>query len=585
MANESNTLLYVVLIAGVLYMVTKSGEKEKKDVVKKKVEAVKKGEVESMEVADADPAFLPPDEKESYEKWLQDVDGLSSTVDRWFIYLKGMQQAKTTKIPFQEKRMIAHSFDQVKTLLKLAEGFSIWAKGRSRDGEFAQAYLSLQQMYRVCEWMIQYEAGVPVPPSIDAWYGYGDKRESTGKELVVAGTFNAAPDPEPLLLTDKQQDDHKEEETLAIKDSFKKDQSQALVISTAVNGEEDGHDPTSVTANRTDAAFVDNDGVGKSPEELLAIKAAEKGLTVIPPAMEGPARVVDAKPAQVFASGVHSMLPAPAMPGAGGNFDSAPGQVSTVDHPPAPNKPPERKPRARSVSPRGGRTGRSRSRTRVDEDVTERQLVRTSFNASNDPAPGVPVATAEEFSEGTVALTGDLSRRRIPPKAKELMGRKTIKISTYKHNLQLIRGVWDRFKSHNPKPTEEQIAVAKDIRNRMFREVPYQEAGQKLFWATKFPAKYNMETKGVQYDFTSGQMAEVRKMSAYAMWSGFYDDLSSRYREFAVKGTIQPDKGADQLALESGRGRKRRKPAGGPRTRSSTLPKPPSKKYSRAGRT
>jgi len=82
-----------------------------------------------------------------------------------------------------------------------------------------------------------------------------------------------------------------------------------------------------------------------------------------------------------------------------------------------------------------------------------------------------------------------------------------------------------------------------------------------------------METKGVTFDFTSGQMAEVRKMSDYAVWSSFYDDLAARYREFAVKGTIEPEKSADQLALESGRGRKRRKPAGpGPRTRSSTMP-------------
>ena len=384
MANESRTLLYVVLIAGVLYMVTKSDEKEKKDVAIKKVEAVKKGEVESMEDATSDPKFLPPDERLTYEQWLEDVGGLGHAVDRWFVYLKGMQQAKKTQIPFKEKSMIASAFDKVKVLWQLSQQFSRWAKGRNRDSEYHQAVLSLEQMYRVCEWMVQYESGAAIPPQMDAWYGYGDKRESEGKEPELAARFNAAPDPKPLLLTDSQQDDHKEEETLAIKDSFQKEQSQALAISTAINGEEDGHDPTSVTANRTDAAFVDNDGAGKSPEELLAIKAAEKGLTVVPPAMEGPTRVVDAKPAQVFASGVHSMLPAPAMPGAGGNFDSAPSQVSTIDHPPAPNKPPEpkRKPRARSVSPgRGGGRGRSRSRTRADEDVVnERRVVRHSFN-------------------------------------------------------------------------------------------------------------------------------------------------------------------------------------------------------------
>jgi hypothetical protein len=152
------------------------------------------------------------------------------------------------------------------------------------------------------------------------------------------------------------------------------------------------------------------------------------------------------------------------------------------------------------------------------------------------------------------------------------LGDRNIKISTYKHNLQTIRTLWDRFKSHNPTPTEDKIAEALVIRNRMFSEIPYKDkVGQRLFWATKFPTRYNMETKGVLFDFTSGQMAEVRKMSDYAVWSSFFDDIAARYREFAVKGTIEPEKSADQLALESGRGRKRRKP-GGPRTRSSTLP-------------
>ena len=533
MANDdSRNILLVLLIGGVLYMIMKTDEKDTQKTTDKKIEAVIEKKVKDWK--EAEELFKTKKEDQDEGWWMKMFLQCQRGIPHFFRSIQQLEHQGQQSLDQPTNYIVVQWLRTIRYLIAAMDEY-FPPKTHSIRGRRIRR--QVQELNGMCEYMASYDARnnrprVRRPLNRDAGEGPGADRPSSENDRRkkeanqdIRDQFGANKKPDPgKEKTDMEIDTQQREEGQEIKDRFGTNRSQSEKLTTILEGNDEGEDPTT-TDQAASSSFVQGGGSGKTDVDDDGAKERNDARNTSDPSKpQAPEKLKPGKQQGVKPTREQ--------------FDTAPQRIGTSDPPPAPSKPR----RDRSQSLPGAGPGPSNKRQKIDEE--ERRKIQEGFNASNDSIIGGPQPTASEI---TPVETFDAAY----VKARLVM--LTNNRQVYGQDLAILVQRAKDFIDKNPIPTPALQAKARQIWDNLKLHVPpTNELKGHIFWAANWPAVYGMQ-------FTKEARELVKGNPLFRMWSRAENHMSLLLKEY-IKEHV-PDLTSEELADAAGQSAKRKKPS------------------------